>query len=65
MMETIRGAWKAVMALVIPIAIGALASMIDAIGEWVQTQPGIWSGVVVGVLTSAGVYLKRNIPPTS
>lgn len=58
----VREGWKAVVALLIPIAFAAAVDMIDVVAVWVQDAGGVWSGVAVGVLTSLGVWLKSNQP---
>lgn len=62
MMQKVKEAWKAVVALLVPIAFGAAVEMVDALGEWATSQSAVWSGVAVGVLTSVGVWLKANAP---
>lgn len=57
--------WKAVVALALPILLGALAQIIDGLGDWVLEQGFTWGGIAVGVLTSISVWLKKNRPPGS
>ena len=62
--QKVREGWKAVVALAIPIAFGAASDLVEAVGEWVATQPGLWTGTVLGALSAIGVWLKRNAPQT-
>lgn len=59
-MQKIREAWKAVVALAIPILIGATGEIVDGLGAWFADQGFVWSGAVVGVLSAVGVWLKSN-----
>ena len=61
----LAASWKAIIALLAPIAFGAAAEMLDALGEWVTTQNGIWVGIVYGVIQSIAVWLKSNSPNPS
>jgi len=61
-MQTLKATWKAVVALLIPIAFGAASEAVEAIGEWATTSNQVWTGVVVGAVTSIGVWLKANRP---
>lgn len=54
---------KAIVALAIPIAIGAAVELVDALSQWASETGSVWSGIAVGVLTAAGVWLKANRPP--
>ncbi len=56
----IRSSWKAVVALLIPIAFGAAADMITVLSDWVLDQGFVWGGLVAGLLTSIGVWFKAN-----
>ncbi len=58
----IKSSWKAVAALLTPIAFGAATEMIEAISEWVSTTNSIWAGAAVGLLTSLAVWFKANAP---
>lgn len=60
MLAFIKQSWKAVVALLIPIAFGAAAEMVDAISDFVSNSGNAWSGIVVGVLSAVGVWLKAN-----
>lgn len=64
MWQKVREGWKAVVALAIPILIGALASIIDGFGAWLADQPFAWVGIAVGVVEGVSVWLKRNAQPT-
>ena len=59
-LHKIREGWKAVVALATPIALAALADLIDAVNNWVQLEysSSIWIGLITAVL----VWLKRNLP---
>jgi hypothetical protein len=61
-MDQLKASWKAIVALLIPIAFGAASEGVDVIGEWVTTNGGVWAGIATGVLTSIGVWLKANRP---
>lgn len=52
--------WKAIVALAVPILLGAAAEIIDGIGEWVTAEGFAWAGIAVGLLTSVSVWLKAN-----
>lgn len=58
----ITEAWKAVVALAIPILFGAAASIVEGFGEWVSTQSGLWVGIALGLIEAVAVWLKRNAP---
>lgn len=58
--QKITEGWKAVVALAVPILLTALAQIFDGIGDWVVDQGFTWGGVIVGILTSASVWLKSN-----
>jgi hypothetical protein len=62
MLDKIRGSWKAIVALLIPIAFGAASEMFDVLGDWAAENGGVWAGVASGVLTSVAVWLKANRP---
>ena len=58
--QKVKEAWKAVVAAAIPALLGAAVSINQALADWVSQQSGIWVGVVLGLITAAGVWLKRN-----
>lgn len=57
----VKSAWKAVVALAVPILVGALAAILDGFGDWLADQPYAWVGIGVGLINSIAVYLKRNV----
>ena len=63
-MQKVREGWKAVVALAIPVLIGALATILDGFGDWIATQEGVWVGLATGLISGIAVWLKRNASPT-
>lgn len=63
-MQKVKEAWKAVVALAVPVLFGAAATIFSGFGEWLGTQDGIWVGVLVGAVNAIAVWLKRNAQPT-
>lgn len=55
-----KSAWKAVVALAVPVLVGALATILEGFGTWLADQPYAWVGIGVGLINSVAVYLKRN-----
>lgn len=56
----VRISWKAVVALAVPILMGAAADILTAFGEWITTQGFTWGGVATGIIASIAVWLKAN-----
>lgn len=63
--QKIREAWKAVVAVLIPLAWYAAGQVVDTLGAWAQGEGAPWSAVIVALLTGAGVWLKANQPPAA
>jgi hypothetical protein len=60
-MEFIRSSWKAVVALAVPVLLGAAATILDGFGEWLTTQEGVYVGIAVGIINAVAVWLKGNV----
>lgn len=61
-MTFIQESWKAIVALLIPIAYGAAIEMIDALNQWAAGEGSPWAILIGAMFTSVGVWLKANKP---
>jgi hypothetical protein len=61
----VQEGWKAIVGLLIPIAFGAASESIEALNTWILDQGFVWGGIVAGLLSGVGIWLKKNRPPGS